>query len=139
MEAAKSEAQTSKHSSPHSSKHASAHAGTYAGTDAGKDAWADSGAEPWVRTPQARELARCVVGVCASTDYRLAATDSWGDEALQLLYQACADIKAAANRLNMAVKPPPSAPPGTPLVARCVMLNQFLWRLRKQCQAMLAA
>ena len=139
MEAAKSEAQTSKRSSTYSSTHASADAGTYASTDAWKDAWADSGAEPWVRTPQARELARCVVGVCASTDYRLAATDSWGDEALQLLYQACADIKAAANRLNMAVKPPPSAPPGTPLVARCVMLNQFLWRLRKQCQAMLAA
>lgn len=79
-----------------------------------------------------------MVGVCASTDYRLAATEGWGDEALQLLYQACADIKAAALRFNMAVKPPPSAPPGTPLVARCVMLNQFLWRLRKQCQAMLA-
>ena len=94
--------------------------------------------QAWTQTEQARQLARCVVGVCASTDYKLAATDSWGDEALQLLYQACADIKLSANRLGLSVKAPPTAEPGTPLVARCVMLNQFLWRLRKQCQAMLA-
>lgn len=98
----------------------------------------DTQQQPWAKTTQARHLARCVVGVCASTEYRLTATDQWGNEALNLLQQACEDIKTLANGLGMAVKPPPRVPPNTPLVTRCVVLNQFLWRLRKQCQAVLA-
>ena len=91
-----------------------------------------------VHQDRSRQLARQVLGGCVSTEYQLAATEQWDDEALDVLQSAWSHIEGTAASLGFSVEGPPKIPPDTPMTGRCVMLNQTMHRLRKQCQAMLA-
>lgn len=109
---------------------------------------ADEGDRPNWRGPQqagagyeqAEGLAS-VVGLCASAEYQLAATEGWGPQALDMLRLTCIRIGTLIRKQGIAVQAPPAPPLHTihGVVARCVALNTFIMQIRRRCQNQLDA
>ena len=91
-------------------------------------------------TGEAEALA-CVIGLCVSAEYRLAATDAWGTAALDILQDTCLQIGSAvqAQSIEMPVAPPPALVSVRGTEAQCVALNDFISRIRRHCQTRLQA
>ena len=51
-------------------------------------------------TGEAEALA-CVIGLCVSAEYRLAATDAWGTPALDILQDTCLQIGSEIGRAHV--------------------------------------